>query len=57
MFYSIDAIISFVSNYFTLKKGDIIFTGTPINGIGPIAIGDQLVAYIEQNKMLEVNVK
>ena len=56
MFYSIDAIIAFISQYFTLKKGDIIFTGTPA-GIGPITIGDHLEAFLEDQKMLEVHVK
>ncbi len=41
MLFDIDAIISFVSYYFTLKTGDLIFTGTPA-GVGPVAIGDKL---------------
>jgi 2-keto-4-pentenoate hydratase/2-oxohepta-3-ene-1,7-dioic acid hydratase in catechol pathway len=41
MLFDIDAIISFVSHYFTLKTGDLIFTGTPA-GVGPVAIGDHL---------------
>ena len=39
-----------------MKKGDIIFTGTP-KGVGPIAIGDRLEAFIENEKMLHVDVK
>ncbi len=42
MLFSIDAIISFVSFYFTLKTGDLIFTGTPA-GVGAVAIGDRLI--------------
>lgn len=56
MLYSIDEIIAYVSQYFTLKKGDIIFTGTP-KGVGPVSIGDKLEAYIEGKKMLEVETK
>lgn len=56
MLYTIDEIIAYVSQYFTLKKGDIIFTGTP-KGVGSVAIGDKLGAYIEGKKMLEVEIK
>jgi acylpyruvate hydrolase len=56
MFYNIDSLIAFVSQYFTLKKGDLLFTGTPA-GIGEIAINDHLEAYIEDKKMLDVHVK
>jgi 2-keto-4-pentenoate hydratase/2-oxohepta-3-ene-1,7-dioic acid hydratase in catechol pathway len=41
MIHGIDEIISHVSHYFTLKKGDLIFTGTP-SGVGPVAPGDKL---------------
>ena len=56
MLFKMDYIISFVSRYFTLKKGDLIFTGTP-KGVGPVQIGDRLTAYIEDRKMLEFGVK
>ncbi|WP_286755950.1 fumarylacetoacetate hydrolase family protein [Roseivirga sp. UBA838] len=56
MLFPFDEIVAYVSRYFTLKKGDIIFTGTPA-GVGPIAIGDKLEAYIEGTKMLEVEIK
>ena len=56
MLFKMDYIISFVSKYFTLKIGDLIFTGTP-KGVGPIKIGDVLTCYIEDRKMLEVKVK
>lgn len=56
MIYKIDELISFMSKYFTFKKGDIIFTGTPA-GVGPVQIGDKLEGYIFDEKNLEVLVK
>jgi len=56
MIFSIDYIISYLSKFITLKKGDIIFTGTP-KGVGPVAIGDRLEAYIEDDKMMDFEVK
>jgi acylpyruvate hydrolase len=55
MLYSIDYIISFISKYFTLKTGDIIFTGTP-SGVGPVKVGDVLEASIEGKSMLKFDV-
>lgn len=56
MLFSFDYIVSYLSKFFLLKKGDIIFTGTP-KGVGPITIGDKLESYIEDKKMLYVEVK
>lgn len=56
MLFSFDYIIAFVSKYFTLKTGDLIFTGTP-SGVGPVKVGDLLSASIEGEKMLEFEVK
>lgn len=56
MIFSYPAIISYVSQFMTLKTGDYIFTGTPA-GVGPVAIGDKLEAFIEDRKMLTVNIK
>lgn len=56
MLFSFDSIIAFVSRYFTLKTGDIIFTGTPA-GVGPVKVGDKLTAFIEGTQMLEFEVK
>lgn len=56
MIYSIDKIISYVSKFFTLKIGDLIFTGTPA-GVGPVEIDDHLEGYIEDQKLLDFNVK
>jgi acylpyruvate hydrolase len=56
MLFQIDYLISFVSNYFMLLQGDILFTGTP-KGVSPVHVGDKLTAYIEDRKMLEFDVK
>jgi 2-keto-4-pentenoate hydratase/2-oxohepta-3-ene-1,7-dioic acid hydratase in catechol pathway len=56
MIFPISAIISYVSQFFTLKIGDLIFTGTP-EGVGPVAIGDRLDAFIGDQSMLRVNIR
>lgn len=56
MLWPIDEIIAYVSQFILLKKGDILFTGTP-KGVGPVAIGDQLVGYLEDQKMFDFEVK
>lgn len=56
MLWKIDEIIEYVSKYFTLKIGDIIFTGTP-SGVGRVKTNDKLKGFIEQNEMLSITVK
>ncbi len=56
MIFSPDYIISYISQFFTLKIGDLIFTGTP-EGVGPIKIGDHLEASIEGQKLLDLRIK
>ncbi len=56
MLWSIDEIIAFVSKYFTLKTGDLIFSGTP-KGVGEVKIGDRLTGYLEDRKMFDFEVK
>ncbi|MFY0688675.1 MAG: fumarylacetoacetate hydrolase family protein [Cyclobacteriaceae bacterium] len=56
MLYSVDEIISYISKFITLKKGDLIFTGTP-KGVGPVQIGDRLVGFIENQKMLDFEIR
>jgi 2-keto-4-pentenoate hydratase/2-oxohepta-3-ene-1,7-dioic acid hydratase in catechol pathway len=55
MIFSIDKLISEISKFFTLKIGDLIFTGTPA-GVAKVEIGDQLEAYIGDQKMLAFKV-
>lgn len=56
MLYKIDEIIAYISQYFTLKTGDILFTGTPA-GVGPVHIDDHLEGYLEERKVLEFKCK
>jgi len=55
MIFSVDRIIEEVSEVFTLKIGDLIFTGTP-EGVGPVAIGDELEAFIGEESLLKLKV-
>ncbi|NQW27678.1 MAG: fumarylacetoacetate hydrolase family protein [Flammeovirgaceae bacterium] len=56
MLWPIDEIIAYISQFITLKKGDIIFTGTP-EGVGPVTIGDRMEGFIENHKMLDFEIK
>ena len=56
MLFSIDALIAYISRFFTLKTGDMLYTGTPL-GVGPVHIDDHLEGYIDQLKVLEFNCK
>ncbi|MBO7428295.1 MAG: fumarylacetoacetate hydrolase family protein [Paludibacteraceae bacterium] len=55
MIFSVDEIIEYVSKFFTLKTGDIIFTGTPV-GVGPVKINDHLEGFIEDKMMFHFDV-
>ncbi len=56
MIFSFEEIISYVSQFITLKTGDLIYTGTP-EGVGPIKIGDTLQAFIENELLLDFEIK
>lgn len=56
MLYKVDEIIAYISKFFTLKTGDILYTGTPA-GVGPVYIDDHLEGYLEERKVLEFNCK
>lgn len=54
--FSIEEIISHISKFFTLKTGDVIFTGTP-PGVGPITAGDQLEGHLDGKSLLSLNIR
>ena len=56
MLFDFAVIIEYISQFFTLKKGDLIFTGTPA-GVDKVNIGDKLEAYIENKKLLDFEIK
>ena len=56
MLFSVDRIIAYVSRFFTLKIGDLIYTGTPA-GVGPVHIGDRLEGYVGDRKLLDFHVR
>jgi 2-keto-4-pentenoate hydratase/2-oxohepta-3-ene-1,7-dioic acid hydratase in catechol pathway len=56
MIFSIDQIIAYVSQFITLKTGDLIFTGTPA-GVGPVKIGDKLMANLNHQQLLNFEIK
>lgn len=56
MLFSFDYIIAYLSKFFTLRTGDLIFTGTP-KGVGPVVVGNKLSAALEGEVLLEFEVK
>ena len=56
MIFGVDELISYISRFFTLKTGDLLFTGTPA-GIGPISIGDHLEGMLEEERVLDFHIR
>lgn len=56
MIFPIEELVSYVSRFFTIKIGDILFTGTPA-GVGKVAIGDRLEGFISDRKMFDFFVR
>ncbi len=56
MIFSFDQITEYVSRFFTLKTGDLIFTGTP-SGVGPLKKGDNLIAFLENDQLLDFMIR
>jgi 2-keto-4-pentenoate hydratase/2-oxohepta-3-ene-1,7-dioic acid hydratase in catechol pathway len=51
-----DKVVAYISNYFSVNIGDLIFTGTPA-GVGECVVGDELEAFIEDESLLAVEIK
>ena len=56
MIFNISELISYISKFFTLKTGDLLFTGTPV-GVGPMKKGDNLVAYLGDKVLLDFMIR
>jgi 2-keto-4-pentenoate hydratase/2-oxohepta-3-ene-1,7-dioic acid hydratase in catechol pathway len=56
MIFSIDQLLAHISTFFTLKIGDLIFTGTPA-GVGKLEVNDRLELFLENKSVLQLNVK
>jgi 2-keto-4-pentenoate hydratase/2-oxohepta-3-ene-1,7-dioic acid hydratase in catechol pathway len=56
MIFDFDYIVSYISNFFSINIGDLIFTGTPA-GVGELVVGDEIEAFIEEQSMLTLEVK
>ena len=56
MYFNFDAIITYISKFYTLKIGDLIYTGTP-EGVGPVEAGDKLKGFIGEKEMFKVVIK
>ena len=56
MLFKVDELVAYISRWFTLKTGDLLFTGTPA-GVGPVSMNNHLTGWIEDRKVLDFNVK
>lgn len=56
MLFRIDEIIAYISQFFTFKEGDLIYTGTPA-GVSPLSIGDTLTGFLEDQEMFNIKIK
>ena len=56
MIHNFDKIVAYISNYFSINIGDLIFTGTPA-GVGEVVVGDELEGFIEDDSMFKMEIK
>ena len=56
MIFPVDEMIAYISRFYTLRMGDLLFTGTP-EGVGPVAIGNRLLGYLGERQLLDFHVR
>ncbi len=56
MIHDFDAIVAYISNYFSVNIGDMVFTGTPA-GVGEVVVGDELEGFIEDDSLFSLEIK
>lgn len=56
MIFPVDEMIAYISRFYTLRMGDLLFTGTP-EGVGPVAIGNRLQGYLGERQLLDFHVR
>lgn len=56
MLYDFDSLVAYISNYFSLNIGDVVFTGTPA-GVGEVVVGDELEGFVEKESVFKLEVK
>jgi len=56
MIHDFDSIVAYISNYFSVNIGDLVFTGTPA-GVGELVVGDEMEAFIEDDSLLSLEIK
>ena len=56
LIFNFNSLVEYISVYFKLQKGDLIYTGTP-EGVGPVQVGDVLEGFIGETKMFECEIK
>jgi 2-keto-4-pentenoate hydratase/2-oxohepta-3-ene-1,7-dioic acid hydratase in catechol pathway len=56
MIHDFDSIVAYISNYFSVNIGDLVFTGTPA-GVGELVVGDEIEGFIEDDSLLSLEIK
>ena len=56
MNFDFDYIVSYISNYFSVNIGDLVFTGTPA-GVGELVVGDEIEGFMEDDSLLKLEIK